>query len=85
MGKTKKNKKKKNKNRTRIYSEQQIARREPVIKNSPVRNMVLAALLLPIVIGFTIATMAVSYMLVPLGVVLIVGTIVYQLIKVNRY
>ena len=83
----KKNKKRKNKKRIKNmkYTTTRYEKsNKQEKKTSTVRNMVTAAFLLPVVIGFSISTMAVSYMLVPLGVVLIIGTIVYQTVKANR-
>ena len=56
----------------------------PKRKLSTVKTIVLVAALLPVVIAFTIATMAVSYMLVPLGIVMIVGTVLYHVVKANH-
>ena len=53
-------------------------------KKPKVSNIVTTMLLVPVVIGFSISTMLLSYMFIPVATVLIIGTILYQVIKANK-
>ena len=56
----------------------------PKKKRTNLGDMLLTIVLMPFIIAGAIAMMMLSYMLVPLFIVLILGSIIYFTIKVNK-
>ena len=77
-------KKKKKKRKVSNHSIYRDNYHEPMKNKSKLGNIVLTMALMPLVIASAIAVMALSYMFVPLAIVLILGSAVYFTIRFNR-